>query len=507
MYCKNENMIWLATGESKVMLLPSMANRHGLIAGATGTGKTVSLKVLAESFSDMGVPVFLADIKGDVTGICRAGEPNKHVDERVASMKITDFAYRDYPVRFFDVFGKKGLPVRTTVSEIGPDLLSRLLAFNETQSGILNIIFKIADDQGLLLLDLKDLQAMVRHVGEHSADYRTAYGNIATQSVGAIQRALLRLDDEGAAAFFGEPSLDINDWLAVDQNARGYINILECAELVENPLLYSTCLLWLLSELYEGLPEVGDPQKPKIVFFFDEAHLLFRDAPKALLQKVEQVVRLIRSKGVGVYFITQQPSDIPDTVLSQLGNKVQHALRAYTPNDQKALRAAASSFRTNPNFSCEKVLQELGTGEALVSVLDAQGVPTVVERAFILPPQSYMSAADDATRDSMIKSCSLYAKYSQPIDRESAYEDIEKQAQEQLEAQQQAAQEAAKEKEKEQELKEREREQRLKEREHKLRHPHRKSSFARAVDTTMNTIGRELGRNIARGLLGSLIKR
>lgn len=447
MYLADEHKIWVCKGEDKICMLPKMANRHGLIAGATGTGKTVTLKVLAESFSEMGVPVFLADIKGDVSGMCKAGESSEGFQKRLHKLGIENFEFKGFPVRFFDVFGKKGHPVRTTISEMGPDLLSRLLELNTTQSGIMTIIFKIADDQGLLLLDLKDLRSMVQYVGDNAAQFKTAYGNVSAQSVGAIQRALLRLEEQGGDVFFGEPALDIRDWLAVADDGRGYINLLHCVELFQTPLLYSTFLLWMLSELYDLLPEAGDPEKPKIVFFFDEAHLIFKDAPKSLLDKVEQIVRLIRSKGVGIYFITQQPSDIPDTVLSQLGNKLQHALRAYTPKDQKGLKAAVQAFRTNPGFDAAKVLPELGTGEVLVSLLDADGVPTMVERAYVMPPRSYLGVADNTLRNQLIASSPLYSKYAEAVDRESAYEILSVKAQQDAEAAARAQEEAALQKE------------------------------------------------------------
>jgi len=430
--------LWIATGKEPVYMLPKMLNRHGLVAGATGTGKTVSIKVLSEAFSDMGVPVFLADIKGDVSGLCKAGEPNKRVDERVQSMNISDFAYKDYPVRFFDVYGKNGLPVRTTISDMGPLLLARILDLNDTQTGILQVIFKIADDNNLLLIDLKDLRAMVQFVCDNAKDLSAEYGNISTQSAGTIQRNLLTLSSNGGDIFFGEPALDLRDWLAWDPSGRGFINILDCVKLFQNPQLYSTFLLWMLSSLYEMMPEVGDLEKPRIVFFFDEAHILFNGAPKPLLQKIEQVVRLIRSKGVGIYFITQSPSDIPDTVLSQLGNKIQHALRAYTPKDQQAVKAAAASFRPNPDFSSEKVLGELSTGEALISVLDEKGAPQIVQRAFILPPKSFIGPAEPERISGLIKSCPLYSKYKDAIDRESAYEVLQEQKK-QAEAQKQQA--------------------------------------------------------------------
>ncbi|MBQ9922794.1 MAG: DUF853 family protein, partial [Clostridia bacterium] len=407
MYLIDLHKVWLATGKKRVYLDPSMANRHGLIAGATGTGKTVTLKVIAESFSDMGVPVFIADIKGDLSGMCCEGKENKHIRRSIDSMGIENFKYCAYPVQFWDVYGKLGLPVRTTISEMGPELISRLLGLNETQSGVLRIVFRISDDKELLLIDLKDLRAMVQYVGDNASEYKLTYGNISSQTVGAIQRALLALEDEGGEIFFGEPSLELSDWIDWAQDNRGVMNILECRELFHHPLLYGTFLLWMLSEIYEMLPEAGDLEKPKLAFFFDEAHLLFKDAPKALIEKVEQVVRLIRSKGVSVWFITQNPTDIPDSVLGQIGNRVQHALRAYTPNDQRALNAAAKSFRTNPEFDTAEAIQSLGVGEALISVLDSEGIPAVVERANILPPKSSMSAVDDVKLKDAIFSSSL----------------------------------------------------------------------------------------------------
>ncbi len=494
MYIKNTHKLWLATGERAIYLQPSMANRHGLIAGATGTGKTVTLKVLAEDFSEMGVPVFVADIKGDLSGMCEPGSPNKHILRSIENMGIEGFGYNDYPVTFWDVYGKKGLPVRTTISEMGPELLSRLLGLNDTQSGILRIVFRIADEKELLLIDLKDLRSMLTYVGDHAAEYKLTYGNIAPQSVGAIQRALLRLEDEGGNIFFGEPSLELSDWIAWDDEGRGMMNILECAELFQHPLLYSTFLLWMLSEIYEMLPEAGDLDKPKLAFFFDEAHLLFDGAPKALVDLVEQVVRLIRSKGVSVWFITQNPVDIPDAVLGQIGNRVQHALRAYTPNDQKDLRAAARSFRVNESFDTEEVLQLLGVGEALVSVLDDDGVPTIVERANILPPHSSMNAVDDTTLQKTVSASALKSKYGKGVDRESAYEMLEELRVEEAEAQEKAEKKAAKEKEKE------------KKKSGSSSGRKRKSALEKAVDSTMNTIGREVGKKLVRGIFGTFLK-
>ncbi len=416
-----DNKILVGKGNKPVYLLPRLANRHGLIAGATGTGKTVTLKGLAESFSDLGVPVFLADVKGDLAGLCKKGEDTEKMQERISSLELDNFNFQSYPTRFWDVFGEKGHPVRATISEMGPMLLGRLMGLTEVQEGVLNIVFRIADDNGLLLVDMKDLRSMIQYVGEHAKEYTEKYGNVAAASIGAIQRAMLRLEDNGGNIFFGEPNLDIHDWMATDRG-QGFINILDCQKLFMSPLLYSTFLLWMLSELYENMPEVGDLEKPKMVFFFDEAHLLFADAPKALVQKIEQVVKLIRSKGIGVYFITQNPTDIPDSVLAQLGNRVQHALRAYTPAELKVVNAAAQSFRENPTFKTKDVILELATGEALVSFLDEEGKPTVVERAMICPPQSYMGAIDDDRRETVITSSDVYGKYEEMVDNVTAYE-------------------------------------------------------------------------------------
>jgi uncharacterized protein len=411
----------IAKSKDWIHLLPKMANRHGLIAGATGTGKTVTLQVFAERFSAIGVPVFMADVKGDLAGISQKGGGNAKVEERVKQLKPEGFEYQGFPVTFWDVFGEQGHPVRATISEMGPLLLARLLNLNDTQEGVLNLIFKIADDNGMMLLDLKDLRSMAQHVGDNAKDYTTAYGNISGASVGAIQRALLTLENQGAEKFFGEPALNLNDLMQTD-DGRGMINILTADKLMQSPKVYATFLLWLLAELFEQLPEVGDRDKPRLVFFFDEAHLLFDDAPRALLEKIEQVVRLIRSKGVGVFFISQNPLDIPDDVLGQLGNRVQHALRAFTPRDQKAVRAAAETFRTNPKLKIENVITELGVGEALVSLLDEKGSPTVVERALICPPQSQIGPIDAAERKSILSASPVRGQYEKTLDRESAYE-------------------------------------------------------------------------------------
>lgn len=417
-----ENQIWVGTGSKPVCLRPEMANRHGLIAGATGTGKTVSLKVLAEGFSAMGVPVFLSDIKGDLSGMVKPGEHSEKIADRLAQCGVPSFQYRTFPTVFWDVYGEQGHPIRTTVSEMGPLLLSRMLGLNETQAGVLNICFRVADDEGMLLLDIKDLKAMLAYVGEHARDYTLQYGNVSVASIGAIQRAVAVLEDQGGNRFFGEPALNIADWLETDEEGQGNINILACDKLFRNPTMYSTFLLWMLSELYELLPEVGDVEKPRIVFFFDEAHLLFDNCSRILLEKIEQVVRLIRSKGVGVYFITQNPSDIPMNILGQLGNRIQHALRAYTPLDQKAVKTAAQTFRTNPAFDTEEAITTLKTGEALVSFLDEHGAPGVVDRVTILPPQSYMNAISDDLRRSFIETSVFNGVYDEIVDRESAYE-------------------------------------------------------------------------------------
>ena len=516
MYIPKLHKVWLCQGsEGSIHLTPKMANRHGLIAGATGTGKTVTLKVLAESFSEMGVPVFLADIKGDVSGMCLPGEDSEGFQKRIRNklgLEI-DWKFEGYPIRFWDVYGKKGHPVRTTISEMGPELLSRLLELNDTQTGIMNIIFRVADEQGLLLLDLKDLRSMVQYVGENAAALKTKYGNVSAQSVGAIQRALLRLEDQGGNIFFGEPALEIKDWFAQDEKGYGVINMLHCTELFQSPLLYSTFLLWMLSELYESMPEAGDLDKPKMVFFFDEAHLIFKDAPRSLLDKVEQIVRLIRSKGIGIYFITQLPSDIPDSVLSQLGNKLQHALRAYTPKDQKALKVAAQSFRPNPKLDAEAALSELGTGEVLVSLLDEEGIPGIVERAYVMPPRSFLGVAEESKRQEIINASPLHSKYVKTVDRESAYEVLQKRAE-------QAAKEAAEEAGEEyvpedetiqEEIRRNSRSTSTKAKKTTTRRTTTKkeppSMFEKVAEKAATSFGRSIANALARGILGSLLKK
>ncbi len=415
--------IWVGTSnEGPISLLPAMANRHGLIAGATGTGKTVTLQVLAEGFSALGVPVFMADVKGDLAGFAKPGQMNDKIAERLQSCRVEDFSFRSFPVTFWDVYGESGHPIRTTVSEMGPLLLSRMLGLNDTQTGVLHIIFRIADDENMLLLDLKDVKAMLAYVGENAGRYTLDYGNVAKSTVGAIQRAIAILEDQGGDVFFGEPALDIADWFSHGEDGAGMVNILSAQKLFRKPAMYSTFLLWLLGELYEMLPEQGDKALPRMVFFFDEAHLLFDDCSKTLLEHIEQVIRLIRSKGVGVYFITQNPADVPSSVLSQLSGRVQHALRAFTPKELKIVRSVAQTFRENPAFDTESCLTELATGEALLSFLQEDGSPSMVQRATILPPQSHIGTISDELRNTYLLTDAVGEKYDRAVDRESAYE-------------------------------------------------------------------------------------
>ena len=552
-----DGKLQIAKGTEPIYLLPKMANRHGLITGATGTGKTVTLKTIAQSMSDAGIPVFLADVKGDVSGVAVAGEATEKLVVRLAGLGIHDYDFHGCPTRFWDVYGEGGLPCRTTISEMGPILLARLLDLSEVQEGVLNIVFHIADDEGLLLLDLKDLRSMVNYVGEHAKEYTLSYGQIAPQSIGAIQRALLQLEDAGGDIFFGEPALDIADWLQTDSEGNGYINVLHCVRLVQSPLLYSTFLLWMLSELYEVMPEVGDLDQPKVCFFFDEAHLLFNNAPRALVEKVEQIVKLVRSKGVGVYFITQSPSDIPGPVLAQLSNKVQHALRAYTPAEQKAIKAAAESFRPNPAFDTAQTITELGTGEALISFLQEDGTPAVVERAMVIAPTCSMDAAPEDDKVYIVSNDSLLSKYEVAIDRESAYEILnanilaaqraaeeakaaeeaekqriaeekaaekqriaeekeaekqriaeERQAEREAKAAQQQAEREAREAQRQAEREEREAARKA-EAEEKARLKQEEAdrkAKAKFFDAALTSASRSLGSGVARGLLGSLKK-
>ena len=501
-----DKKIFMARAEQPLFLLPQMANRHGLIAGATGTGKTITMKVMAESFSDMGVPVFLADAKGDLTGMCMAGEDSENIRSRVEKFALEDFQLKSYPTRFWDIFGEHGVPIRVTVSDMGPMLLSRLLGLTDVQSGVLNVVFRVADDHGLLLLDLKDLRAMLQYVGDNRAEFTTQYGNVSTASIGAIQRALLAFEDEGGEQFFGEPALDIRDWMRTDSDGRGFINVLHAQRLMHSPTVYSTFLLWMLTELFERLPEIGDPDKPRMIFFFDEAHLLFADAPKALVQKIVQVVKLIRSKGVGVYFISQSPSDIPDDVLAQLSNRIQHALRAYTPAEQKAVRATAKAFRENPSFDAEQVLMELGVGEALVSFLDEEGIPGMVERAKILPPQSLMGPADESAVEKLILTDEFDLKYRENVDRESAYEILARATEELALQRKREEEEAAAEKKRLREEaaaeKARQKEIAAEEKAAEKRAAARSKAMQRAATNAANSVARAVGTNLINSVTG-----
>ena len=492
-----EGKIWVGTNENgeKICLLPSLANRHGLIAGATGTGKTITLKVLAESFSDLGVPVFLADVKGDLAGMIESGVDSEDMQKRIARFELAEagFSYQTYPSTFYDLYGQKGIPLRTTISEMGPLLLGRILGLTDVQGDLLTVAFKVADDQNLLLVDTKDLKAILNYMAENNQEFAPTYGNINKTSVAAIIRSIVALEAAGGDSFFGEPALNIHDWFTVDQNGKGMISILDSQSLVQNGTLYSLFLLWMMSELFETLPEVGDPEKPKMVFFFDEAHLLFKNCQKALLEKIEQVVKLIRSKGVGIYFITQNPRDIPDGILSQLGNKVEHALHAYTPADQKAVRAAAQSFRINPAFDTEEAILSLGTGEAIVSFLMEDGAPGIAEKVSVLPPRSKMGGIDDGARDRAIKGSLLYSKYSTPHDPDSAYEFLTRMG---LEAEAAAAKEAEQAALEKEQAKAEAAAAREKEKQEKADAARKKRAVKSVGTTVTGTIGREVGKSV-----------
>jgi DNA helicase HerA-like ATPase len=516
--------IFLGKGEQEAVLLPKLANRHGLITGATGTGKTVTLQGLAEGFSKIGVPVFMADVKGDLAGISQAGGGNAKIEERAQLLGLAPLDYRGNPVVFWDLFGELGHPIRTTVSEMGPLLLSRLLELNDTQEGVLNLAFKLADDEGLLLLDLNDLRAILTFVSDNAKEIQVEYGNVSAASVGSIQRALLVLEQQGGEGFFGEPALDLHDLMRVDHNGRGIVNVLAADKLMQSPRLYATFLLWLISELFEDMPEVGDLEKPKLVFFFDEAHLLFDDAPKALVDKVEQVVRLIRSKGIGVYFISQSPVDVPDTVLGQLGNRVQHALRAFTPRDQKAVKVAAETFRANPKFSTEEAITNLAVGEALVSLLDPKGAPCVVERIFVRPPVSRLGVVSPEERRALIASSPVSGRYDQVVDRESAFEILRGKAEQAAIAEKRAEEEELRREEAERQQKEFDKMQREAERDaarqarssrtyeyggsgRTTRRSSRSDSMLEATTkSVLRSAGSQLGRQLVRGILGSLMR-
>ena len=505
MYTDDKQFYIAHCDNGPIYMVGKMANRHGLIAGATGTGKTVTLQVLAESFSQAGVPCFMADMKGDLSGISQEGKMSGFIEKRCPEFGIENPQFHGCPTRFFDVYGEQGHPLRATISEMGPQLLARLLGLNETQTGILNIVFKIADDRGLLLIDMKDLRMMLDYVAKNAKEFTTSYGTVSSVSVGAIQRALLALEAEGGDLFFGEPSFNVFDFLQTE-GGRGVMNVLAADKLMLNPKLYSTFLLWLLSELYTQLPEVGDLDLPKLIFFFDEAHMLFKDTSKALVDKIEQVIRLVRSKGVGVYFVTQSPDDIPEAIAGQLGNRILHGLRAYTPKEQKAVKAAAQTFRSNPSFNTEAAILELGTGEALVSLLDEKGAPCVVERAKILFPLSQIGAITDDQRRTLIRNSRLYGIYDKSFDRESAYEMlVQEQKQEEKRLQKEAEEE---EKRKAKEAKEKERAKASK----KTTTTRKKKSMGqkaieKTINTTATTIGRNLGKSIVRSILGGIFKK
>jgi len=492
----SQDQILVGGGDRQISLLGRYANRHGLVTGATGTGKTVTLQVLAEGFSAMGVPVFLSDVKGDLSGLSQAAKPHPKITERIDKIGIDDYAAAGSPVVFWDIFGQQGHPIRATVIEMGPLLLARLLELNDTQQGILHVAFRVADDDGLLVLDLPDLRSLLNHVAKNAAEYSARYGNISRQSVAAIQRRLLVLEDEGAAGFFGEPALELGDLRRTDMTGRGIINVLDSRQLINRPRLYATFLLWLLSELFEELPEVGDPDRPTLVFFFDEAHLLFDDAPKALLDKVEQVVRLIRSKGVGVYFVTQNPLDVPSDVLGQLGNRVQHALRAYTPRDRKAVRAAAATFRQNPGLDAELAITQLGVGEALVSTLEEKGVPGIVERCLVCPPRSRIGPASDAERAAVRQRSPVGTRYDQAVDRESAHEILARRA-EAVAAEAAASQKKAAEQKK----------RGTGTRRASSRQSYGEAAAKSVIRSISSTLGRTLGRELLRGILGTISRR
>lgn len=478
----------IAKNENEVNLELSQANRHGLIAGATGTGKTITLKVLAEQFSKAGVPVFMSDIKGDISSIAESGSINDKIQERLDLLKLDDYSNNAYPVTLFDIFQKNGVPVRTTITEMGPLLIGKLLDLNNTQLGVLDIVFKVADESGLLLIDMKDFKALLKEINANRAEYAEKYGNISSASIGAIQRSLLRLESEGAETFFGEPALELEDFIKFDESGKGMINVLDASVLYQKPKLYATFLLWLLSELFESLPEVGDPEKPKIVFFFDEAHLLFNDSSKELIEKVEQVVRLIRSKGVGIYFVTQNPIDIPESVLGQLGNRVQHALRSYTPKDQKAIKSAAQTFRQNENFDTAQVIGELKTGEALISFLNEEGQPNIVERAFIRPPESKIGVIDEHVKKDLINNSPLNETYKETFDRESAFEMLQKKIEKQPETSEESkSSKKTKNTQKDSEPKKKE----------------KSSQFQKETSKLLSTVGRQIGREIVRNIFGT----
>lgn len=491
-----ENAIFLGKGDAPQSLMLRYANRHGLISGATGTGKTVTLQILAEGFSKAGVPVFAADVKGDLSGIAMPGAMKDFLVERAAKIGLEGYAPEAFPVTFWDLFGKQGHPIRATISEMGPLLLSRLLDLNETQEGVLTLAFRVADDEKLLLLDLKDLRALLVNIAERAGELTATYGNVAKTTVGSIQRRLLALEEQGADLFFGEPALDLHDFIRHDENGMGFVNILAADKLMQTPKLYATFLLWLLSELFEELPEIGDPEKPKLVFFFDEAHLLFNDAPKALIEKIEQVVRLIRSKGVGVYFVTQNPQDVPDSVSSQLGARIQHALRAFTPKEQKVIKTAAEMFRPNPSFSTLDAITQLGVGEALVSTLESKGAPSIVDRTLIRPPCSRMGPITEDERKEVLRYSDLGDKYDPPVDRESAYEILARRAEKSAGDEKTSGSRVEKPASRPQSMSTRQ-----------PRRSNRQSAGEAAVKTAVRTFSSMVTRELVRGILGGIKRR
>ena len=488
----SEPSIFIGQSEKREELYLGMANRHGLVTGATGTGKTVTLQIMAEGFCNAGVPVFAADVKGDLSGISVAGEPKDFLLERAQKMGFDDYGFEAIPTIFWDLFGEQGHPIRTTISEMGPLMLSRLMGLSDAQEGALNIAFKLADKEGLALLDLKDLRALLKELGERGRELTTEYGNLAAPTIGAIQRRLVVLEEQGGNNFFGEPALDIKDFMRTTLNGKGYMNVLAADRLINSPQLYATFLLWMMSELFEKMPELGDPEKPRMVFFFDEAHLLFSEAPPGLIQKIEQTVKLIRSKGVGIYFVTQNPLDVPESVLAQMGNRVQHALRAYTPREQKAVATAASTFRPNPAFKTEEAITQLGKGEALVSVLDPKGVPTMVERTMVRPPSSRMGPITPEERQKIVKNSPVYGNYEQAEDRESAYEILIKRAEQRSAAAEQEKADKAAEKQAKAESRST---------------PQRETATDRFVKNMASTAGRQIGNMIIRGILGGLTRK
>ena len=488
----SDNTIFVGKSDKREELFLAMANRHGLVTGATGTGKTVTLQIMAESFCKMGVPVFAADVKGDLSGISQEGTAQDFLIERAKKIGYDDYGFEATPTIFWDLFGEQGHPIRTTVTEMGPLMLSRLMGLTDAQESALNIAFKLADQEGLALLDLKDLRALLADLANRGKEITTEYGNVTSPTIGSIQRRLVVIEEQGGDKFFGEPALDIKDLMRTTGDGRGYMNVLAADKLMQSPQLYATFLLWLLSEIFEVMPEVGDPEKPKLVFFFDEAHLLFADAPPGLLQKIEQTVKLVRSKGVGVYFVTQNPLDVPDSVLNQMGNRVQHALRAYTPRDQKAVKAAATTFRANPKFDTEKVITEMGKGEALVSTLDLKGVPSVVGRTLVRPPSSRMGPITPAERQKSIKNSPVYGQYEETIDRESAYEKLQKKAGARTEANQQAAEDKAAAKTQKQAASTARREP--------------QSATDRFIKGVAGSVGRQLGTSVARSIGNALVR-